>query len=306
MSRVVVTGGAGYIGEWLAVKLKSLGQRVRIVDVVNPSYEVADFVKANVRRLGIMLKAFSDCECVYHLAAVVSKLRASEDRWNAIETNIIGTLNVLEACRKLDIPRLVNISTSEVVGEPIYQPTDEKHPRNPKTTYGTTKCCAEDLCREYASIYGMNVVIPRLFMVYGAEDWREIKYHSAIAKFVALALQDKQPTAYADCVRVWMHVTDCVDALALLQKRGERGEIYDITNPPDEKISMVDLAKWVIRLCEKNLEPIIKEAPVWDTKAKIANGNKAYKALKWKPKKSLLTELPAFIKNWKDHLGVKL
>jgi len=274
---------------------------VTIIDVSSPDYKADAFIKANVRRLGIMLSSLKDCDYVYHMAAVVSKLRASEDRWNAIETNVIGTLNILEACRILDIKRLIHVSTSEVLGDPIYLPTDEKHPRNPKTTYGMTKSCAEDLCKEYARTYGMNIVIPRLYMIYGAEDYREIAYHSAIGKFIWNTLNNQAPVAYADCVRAWLHIDDCVDALMLLQELGCSGEVYDITAPPYQRMSMIDLAKYIIWLCRKKLKPIVKEAPVWDTKFKLAKGKKAYQALKWHPKRAFSTELFTMIKSWKKH-----
>lgn len=305
MSRVVITGGSGYIGDWLAKRLMSEGSEVTVIDVLKPDFKVDTFVKANVRRLGIMLASLGNCDYVYHMAAVVSKLRAAEDRWNAIETNVIGTLNILEACRILDIPKLIHVSTSEVLGDPIYLPTDEQHPRNPKTTYGLTKCAAEDLCREYARTYGLKIVIPRLYMIYGAEDYREIAYHSAIGKFVWAALHDIAPVAFKDCVRSWLHIEDCVDALMLLRNHGSSGEVYDITAPSSEKLSMVELASLIIRLCGKDLQPVVKEAPVWDTKVKLASGTKAYEALKWKPWKLLRIELPAFIDSWKKHLEIK-
>lgn len=302
MTNVAITGGAGYIGEWLGRRLMKEGYTVTAIDVMQPHYKVSYFVKANVRRLGIMLSALEDQDYVYHMAAVVSKLRANEDRWNAIETNIIGTLNVLEACRRNDIGRLIHVSTSEVLGDPIYLPTDEKHPRNPKTTYGLTKCAAEDLCREYARNYGMDIVIPRLYMIYGAEDYREIAYHSAIGKFVWTALHDMYPMAYKDCVRSWLHIEDCVDALMLLRDHGSSGEIYDISAPPSEKMSMVELASLIIRLCGRDIQPVVKEAPVWDTKVKLASGEKAYQTLKWHPKKVFGTALQRMTTKWLRHL----
>lgn len=277
------------------------GHHVTVIDVLSPDYKADAFIKANVRRLGIMLSSLKDCDTIYHMAAVVSKLRASEDRWNAIETNVIGTLNILEACRILDIKRLIHVSTSEVLGDPIYLPTDEKHPRNAKTTYGMTKCCAEDLCKEYARIYGMNIVIPRLYMIYGAEDYREIEYHSAIGKFIWHTLNNEAPVAYADCVRAWLHIEDCVDALMLLRDFGSSGEVYDITAPPSEQMRMVALAKYIIHLCGKNLKPTVKEAPIWDTKVKLAKGEKAYQTLNWHPKRHFSIELLKMIESWKKH-----
>ena len=203
----------------------------------------------------------------------------------------------------------IHVSTSEVLGDPIYLPTDEDHPRNPRTTYGMTKCCAEDLCKEYARTYGLNVVIPRLYMIYGPDDFRELAYHSAIAKFVALALRGKQPTAYIGCYRSWIHIEDCIDALMLFREKGRAGQVYDITAPPDQCLSMYELARQIISQCKRSyvnmyVQPKLEKAPVSDTRIKMSSGAKAYKELEWKPKKTLKTELHSLIDGWKKQLGM--
>jgi len=299
-----ITGGSGYIGGSLAQRLMKIGKNVQVVDLVRPNYPIKQFVIADVRKYDEIHDCLKGCNCVYHLAAIVSKLRGQEDRWKCISINVSGTLNVLEACRKHDIKRVVHVSTSEVLGDPLYLPTDEKHPRNPKTTYGITKCCAEDLCREYARTYGLQVVIPRLYMIYGEQDFRELKYHSAIAKFVWLVLNNTSPIVYEGCSRTWLHIDDCVDALLLLKEKGRCGEIYDITAPPSESISMFDLAEKIIGIYGKDLKPTLEQPPIWDTKIKMPSGEKAYSELHWKPHRMLTNELHGIIEGWKKHLSV--
>lgn len=179
------------------------------------------------------------------------------------------------------------MGTSEVLGEPLFTPTDERHHRAPKTTYGITKCAGEDLCYEYFHAYGLNTVMPRLYMIYGIDDLRSIKYHNVVVKFVWNVLNDKPPIAYRDCIRTFLYITDCSKALSLFLRKGKSGEIYDICDRPEHAVTMEELANMAIKLCGKNLKVIIKDPPATDTKVKLPSGYKAYAELGWTPKVKL-------------------
>jgi len=290
MKMIGITGGSGYIGTWLSKKLLENGEDVRIIDIApprtNPASEI-DYVPINITDVEGVSHALRGCDVVYHLAAVVSKLRGLEDRRSCIKTNVLGTLNVLEACRRYDVQRLIYMGTSEVLGEPLFTPTDERHLRRPKTTYGITKCAGEDLCYEFHLAYGLNAVMPRLYMIYGVEDMRPIKYHNVIIKFIDNLLNNRPPVAYRGCVRSFLYISDCIDALYVLKNRGSPGEIYDICGKKEEAVTMEQLARKIIVLCGKDLEPIIREPPSNDTKVKLPSGYKAYVELDWVPKISL-------------------
>jgi len=297
-----ITGGSGYIGSHLAREFIKRDEKVRIIDIAPPPRDLVDkYFYADINDESGIFRGIEGCDTVYHLAAVVSKLRGFEDRRYCIQTNILGTLNVLEACVKLDVERLIYMGTSEVLGEPLYNPTDENHPRRPKTTYGITKCASEDLCYEYHVTYGLSAVLPRLYMVYGTNDIRPIRYHNVIVKFIWNTLHDKPPIAYKGCIRSFLFITDCVEALTLLKDKGKAGEIYDICADPKEAISTEDLAKLVIRLCGKNFEPIIQEPPSTDTKVKLPSGKKARSELGWSPKISLNEGLKRVVEEWKKY-----
>lgn len=285
-----ITGGSGYIGTWLTKKLLENGERIRIIDILPPSAKLTskvDYVKADINNEDSISRAIHGCDTVYHLAATVSKFRGVEDRRHCIQTNVIGTLNVLEACRRYDVCRLIYMGTSEILGEPCFTPTDERHSRRPKTTYGITKCAGEDLCYEFYNAYNLNVVMPRLYMVYGVKDIRPIKYTNVIIKFVLDALHDIRPVAFSGCLRTFLYITDCIDALFILRDRGFAGEIYNICGRKEEVVTMEELAQKIIWLSGKDFEPIIREPPSSDTKVKLPSGYKAYVELSWLPKISL-------------------
>ncbi|MCK5547664.1 MAG: NAD-dependent epimerase/dehydratase family protein [Thermoplasmata archaeon] len=283
---ITITGGSGYIGTWLTKELLKDGHQIRILDVVPPISSISEkveYIKADIKSKDEVTAGIKDSDVVYHLAAVVSKLRGLEDREVCIQTNVNGTLYILEACRKYDVNRLIYMGTSEVLGEPLYTPTDERHRRAPMTTYGITKCAGEDLCHEYYHAYGLNAVMPRLYMVYGIDDVRPIKYHNVIIKFIWSALHDRSPMAFKACIRNFLYITDCAKALSLFLTKGKPGEIYDICDRPEYAVTMEELANMVIELCGKSLKPELRDPPPTDTKVKIPSGYKTYAELGWSP-----------------------
>lgn len=302
--KIGITGGSGYIGSWLARRFIQEGEEVCLIDVSPPSpgfdLNKAEYVEADITDKDGILKAIKGCGVLYHLAAVVSKLRGVEDRYHCIKANIYGTLNVLEAARLSGVRRVIYMGTSEILGEPLFTPTDERHHRRPKTTYGITKCAGEDLCYEYFLTYGLNVVIPRLYMVYGIEDRRMIKYQNVIIKFIWNVLHDKPPVVFKECIRTFLYITDCIEALYLLKDKGGGGEIYDICDRPEYGLSMEELAQMIIRLCEKEMEPILQEPPPTDTKVKLPSGYKVRAELGWSPEVRLEEGLRRTVKWMKE------
>lgn len=304
---VGITGGSGYVGSWLAQKFLEKGEKVRIIDIAplpKMLKNKVEYMNIDINDKKNIIKGIEGCNVFYHLAAVVSKLRGFEDRYYCVETNISGTLNILEACKKEKVNRVIYMGTSEILGEPLSTPTDERHPRKPKTTYGITKCAAEDLCYEYFLTYGLNVLMPRLYMVYGIDDWRPIKYHNVIVKFVWNVLNNKTPVVYKDCIRSFLYITDCVDVLYLLKNKGTAGEVYDICDRPEYAVTMEELAYKIIKLCGKKIKPIIKDPPPTDTKVKLPSGYKAYAELGWCPQVSLNDGLEKVVE-WIKKEGLK-
>src|SRR6059058_5418301 len=143
ISRVLITGGNGLIGSHLAEKLEDAGDSVTLLDLKfdsNTQSLNCEKVHGDIRDYPTVRKSVDGKDAIFHFGAVSRVAWGQEDPFNCWLTNQVGTLNVLEACRKADSrPVLLEASSREVYGEPLYLPVGEDHPKNPKSVYGVTK-----------------------------------------------------------------------------------------------------------------------------------------------------------------------
>jgi len=281
---IVITGGTGFIGSYLVREVVKPNEKLKVIDI-NPPTELLDpvkndfeFVKADILDEQEMINLLKDVEVVYHLAAMVGRLQGEENRHETFNVNVNGTLNVLETCRKNDIEKMIFASTSEVLGEAQYTPMDEKHPKNPITSYGIAKEAAEDLCKLYHRWYGLNVICPRFFNVYGPGETASV-YRGVIIRFIWEVLNNRSPIVDTGCKRSFQYVTDLAQALLLLEKKGKAGEVYHLCGT--EPITIEELADLIIELCGKSgvIRPKFREPGPMDVRIKIPDGRKAEKEL---------------------------
>lgn len=178
--RVLVTGADGFIGSHLVERLIAEGARVRALCIYNSngSYgwldELSEPTGANLeRRLGDIRDAqqvrdlVDDMDIIFHLAALIAIPYSYEAPSSFIETNVVGTMNLLDAARDRADVRVVNTSTSEVYGTPLSVPINERHPLRAQSPYAATKIAADQLCHSYACSFGLDVVTLRPFNTFG-------------------------------------------------------------------------------------------------------------------------------------------
>src|SRR5213595_507572 len=177
MDRVLITGGNGFIGSHLAELLLDQGDDVTLFDThfnSNTAHLSCTKIRGDVRHYSRIKQAVVGQDAVFHFAAVSRVAWGQLDPYACWRTNQLGTLNVLEACRKAkSSPMLFYASSREVYGEPKYFPVDEAHPKMPLSIYGMTKLCAERACRSYADpslSRPIKSVIFRFSTVYGGEQ----------------------------------------------------------------------------------------------------------------------------------------
>ncbi len=288
--RVVVTGGAGFIGSATAEVLLMKGYEVLIYDnLYSGSKENiphgAELVIGDIRNFDKLMEALRGAWGVVHLAAIVSIEEALQDPWKAARVNVEGTLNVLEACRKLEIERLVYASSCAVYGDPITLPVNEEHPLKPKNVYGASKLSGEALVNAYAETYGLKSISLRYFNVYGPR-MHGGPYAGVIHKFITAALEGEPLVIYGDGMqtRDFIYVYDVARANVAALKSRATGQFNIGTG---RSVTIKELAHMILELT-KSSSPV-RHGPTrpGDIRHSRADITRAVNELKWEPKVKL-------------------
>lgn len=250
MGRMLVTGGAGFIGKHLIRTLQQKGNAPVIVDNLKRSVkpDLADFKQGDVRDREFMDSACHDVDTVFHLAAQSSVLRAIAEPGYSFTTNVGGTLTVLEAARNAGVRRVVFTSSREVYGDVQLLPVAEDTRLNPKNAYGANKAAAEMYCSIFPDL---EVVILRLANVYGPGDSDRV-----VPLFVSAALQGRPIVVFGQnkiLDLVW--IEDAVDALWKASQLPVAGETLNIG--AGGSIRLQDLAGRIISLTGSSSEVVL-------------------------------------------------
>jgi UDP-glucose 4-epimerase len=202
--KVLVTGGAGFIGSNLVALLIDEGHDVVVLDNFSSGYRdnllplrAATIVDGDVRDEQALSDAASGCEVLFHLAASVGNVRSIEHPIEDSEVNVLGTLRVLEAARRHGARKVVFSSSAGIFGELKTLPIREDHPAEPDSPYGASKLGAEKLCLAYAKLYPLECVCLRYFNVYGVNQ-RYDAYGNVIPIFAHRALRGQPLVIYGD------------------------------------------------------------------------------------------------------------
>lgn len=218
MSKLIVTGGAGFIGSHLADRLIMLGHEVVVVDnlmlgkkeFVNTK---ADFQELDIRNLEGLKKAFAGAEAVFHLAADPRLPVSIEDPVGTHEINVTGTLNVLVAAKDTGVKKVIFSSTCAAYGEqPL--PIKEDVKMSPQSPYGLHKLIGEQYCHLYNQLFGVETVCLRYFNVYGPRKLNTGSYPMVIPVFLGQKKNDEAMTITGDgeTTRDYVYVSDVVEA----------------------------------------------------------------------------------------------
>ena len=320
--KVLITGGGGFIGSALARNLVQKGFEARLFDIDFTSHSLlceklgdfpnAEKVRGSVLDATAVQNAAKGCVYVVHLAAILGVRRTEVKRLECLNVNILGTINVLEACVKEKVEKILLSSSSEVYGEIDGLPVREDAPKHPISVYGVTKLAGEEYLKAYASRYGLKYAIVRFFNVYGPGQVAEF----VMSRFVKSATENKPLIIYGDGsqIRSFCYVEDAAEgaAKALVESLGDN-QIFNIGNDT-EPVSIKDLAERVIAISGKKLAPEYVSMTESDRetereiKRRIPCIDKAKDMLTYIPKISLAEGIKktidanCIIDSWSDHL----
>lgn len=311
--KILVIGGAGFIGSHVADKLLNEDvEQVIIYDnfvrgtvdniektIKDPRCKVFE-VGGDILQIDILNAAMKECDMVVHLAALWL-LQCYEYPRAAFETNIRGTFNVLEACRDNKIERLVYSSSASVYGDAIKIPMVEDHPFNNRTFYGATKISGEAMARAFNDRYGLNYVGLRYMNVYGARQDYKGTYIAVIMKILDRLDAGLPPIVFGDGSQAYdfIYVEDTARANVLALKAEVTDEFYNVGK--GTKTSIKELAELLLKITSSNLKIEYKPEGKTFVTNRIGSTDKAEKDLGFKAKIELEEGLKRLIKWRKEH-----
>jgi UDP-glucuronate decarboxylase len=310
--RILVTGGAGFIGSHLSERLLGEGNEVVCVDnFFTGSKENIAHLLAHpyfeVMRHDICFPLYLEVDEIYNLACPASPIHYQFDPVQTTKVNVSGSINMLGLAKRLKI-RIFQASTSEVYGDPAEHPQRESYwgnvnPIGPRACYDEGKRCAETLFFDYYRQHGIRIKVLRIFNTYGPRmhpnDGR------VVSNFIIQALKGEDITVYGDGshTRSFCYVDDMVDAMIRMMGSpdGFTGPV-NAGNP--EEVTILGLAEKIIEIAGSRSKVVFRDLPEDDPRRRKPDISLARKALGWKPAVNIHTGLEKTIGYFRSSLGL--
>ena len=303
--KVIVLGGAGFIGSNLAGYLLKKKYEVTIIDNLSTGRlenihdikKKVKFVRADISKKGLWFHHFKSARYVFHLAALADIVPSIDNPVKYYNSNVTGTLNVLEACKKYKIKKLIYAASSSCYGIPKSYPTKENEKIDPKFPYAVTKYLGEQLIFYWSKVYKINYISLRLFNVYGPKSRTSGTYGAMFGVFLAQKIAKVPYTMVGDGSqsRDFTYVDDVVRAFEIAAKSNLNNKVYNVGS--DQTIKVKTIIKYLggkyIKIPKRPGEPDIT----------FANIAKIKKELNWKPKIDIRQGIGMLLKNidyWKN------
>ena len=303
--KIIITGGAGFIGSHLAEFLINKGHKIVIIDNlstgrlanINGFKAKIKFVKADISKFGEWTKNFKNAEVVFHLAALADIVPSIQNPKKYFQSNVVGTENVASASIKFGIKKIIYSASSSCYGIPKKYPTPESESIKPQYPYAMTKNLGEQILLHYAKIYGVQVTSLRLFNVYGTRSRTSGTYGAMFGVFLAQKLKNKLLTVVGDGKqkRDFTYISDVIYGFSKALKVKKNFQIFNLgTGKPIAVNKIVKLLNCKsIKIPKRPGEPDIT----------CANINKIKKELNWKPKINIELGIKKILKEinyWKN------
>lgn len=292
MVRALVTGAAGFIGSNLVPELLKLGHSVLVLDNFSnsnrdslPQSPDISIREGDVCNYQDVLEAVQGVDIVFHMAAQVGNVLSMERPTADLKTNVVGTINLLQACQEHNIKQIVYSSSSAIFGETQYVPVDESHPKDPMSPYGLSKYAAEKYCLILGAEYGLRIACLRYFNVYGALQYFN-PYGNVLPIFAEKVLQGEPLTIYGDGeqTRDFIDVRDIVRANILAMDHQANG-VFNIGTGVATTVNQ--LTKSVIGALDRDVKVDYAPSRSGEVLHSVANIEKANRDLEFYPSVSI-------------------
>ena len=293
MRKVLVTGGAGFIGSHIVDALVRRGDRVRVLDNLSTGNlanlaEVRDrieFIEADLNDTAAVARAVEGVDSIFHEAALASVPRSVEKPLDTNAACVTGTVVLLDLARKAGVRRLVYAASSSAYGN---QPAASKRETDlpmPISPYGAAKVAAELYCQAFAALGQIETVALRYFNVFGPRQDPNSEYSAVIPRFITLMLGGKRPTVFGDGYqsRDFTFVGDIVAGnLLAADAPGVSGQVFNVAT--GSQVNLLELLAALNRLLKTNVEPIFAPPRAGDVRESLADITLARQHLSFEPR----------------------
>ena len=298
--QVLITGAGGFIGSHLTEALLKAGAKVRVFirynsrdgrgnleDLESGMLEEIEIIAGDLRDADVIERSVKGCDAVFHLGALVGIPYSYKNPREVVETNIMGTFNVLTAARDHGVERIVHTSTSEVYGSALYVPIDESHPLQGQSPYSASKIGADKLAESFYASFDLPVVTVRPFNCYGPRQSARAVIPTLITQ--ALACREIR-LGNTDTLRDFTFVTDTAEGfIKAAQSQEGFGKVINIGS--GREISIGQLAQIIITTLQSTAEIVVDEARIRPSRSEVnrllADNRLAKDTIGWEPRVSL-------------------
>jgi len=308
--KIVVTGGAGFIGSNLARYLANGNNQVTVIDDLSTGHleniqdllemRAVEFVKGSITDMTVLLNTFPEAQYVFHEAALPSVPRSIKEPLLTNEVNVTGTLNVLLAAKETGVQKVVYASSSSVYGDTPTLPKTEAMAPHPLSPYAVSKLIGEYYCSVFTTVFHMPTVALRYFNVYGPRQDPTSEYAAVIPRFITSVLHDRPPVIYGDGSqsRDFTFIDDVIRANVLAAESDATG-VFNAAG--GKRITINELAKLVMVLCDKKLAIRYDEMRPGDIKHSLSDSSLAKEKFGFAPQVDIRDGLKETIQWFQKH-----
>ncbi len=301
--KIIITGGAGFIGSHIAEYWSNKNADVNIIDSLRTGFEKniknlpnVTFHKGSITDKELVFDVLKNADYIFNLAALVSVPESLEKPDECIDINVKGLLNILDAAKTYKAKKVVHSSSAAIYGDDPRLPKDISMRPKPQTPYGITKLDGEYYLQMYYEQYGLPTTSLRYFNVFGPRQDPQSQYAAAIPIFVFKALKNEPITIFGDGeqTRDFVYVKDVVKANVLAAENQKVTGVFNVAN--EKAITINELAKLIIKTTNSKSQIIYKDERPGDIKHSLASIKETREILNFEPSYDLMSSLETTIK----------